>query len=67
MKQTSTLKIASPKGKVDIRALKSFVMENYPKGSALYDIMVTEEDFIEIHEFCAKMGIWLKLSRRQRN
>jgi hypothetical protein len=49
---------------VDIRALKAFVCNNYSKESAIYDVIGTNEDFLEAAEFSALVGVWLKLSRR---
>lgn len=50
--------------KIDFRPLKSCVAENYPKNSAIYEVIVSEEDFITKSDFLAKMGIYLKLARR---
>jgi len=52
---------------VDIRPLKAFVCANYPKDSALYEVVVTDEDFLDVAEFAVKVGIFLKLSRRTKN
>lgn len=56
-----------PRKRVDLRALKAFVFSNYKKDSALYDVIVTEEDFLDALEVSAKIDIWLKLSRRIKN
>ncbi len=52
---------------IDIRPLKTFVSANYHKDSAIYEVIVTEQDFLEQAEFFAKVGVWLKLSRRIKN
>jgi hypothetical protein len=52
-------------GRLDLRPLKRFVVESYPKDSAIFDIIVAEPDFIDALEFLAKMKIYLKLSRRR--
>jgi hypothetical protein len=52
---------------VDIRPLKAFVCANYPKDSAFYEVVVTDEDFQNVAEFAGKVGIFLKLSRRIKN
>ena len=53
--------------KIDFRPMKSYVAKNYPKNSATYEVIVSEEDFITKSDFLAKMGIYLKLARRPRN
>lgn len=66
--ETSTLRNAcQPRGTVDIRPFKAFVLANYPKDSAVYDVVVTDQDFLDAAEFSAKVGVWLKLSRRIKN
>jgi hypothetical protein len=52
---------------VDIRPLKAFVRANYQKDSAIYEVVVTDEDFLDAAEFSAKVGVFLKLSRRIKN
>lgn len=52
---------------VDIRPLKALVHANYHKDSAIYDVVMTDEDFLDAAEFSAKVGIFLKLSRRIKN
>jgi len=52
------------KGKINVKPLKEFVFAKYPKDSAIYDVIVTEQDFLDKSEFLAKVGVWLKLSRR---
>ena len=37
-----------PRKTVDIRPLKAFVCANYPKDSALYEVVVTDEDFQDV-------------------
>jgi hypothetical protein len=54
------------KDKVDIRPLKSFVFERFPKDSAIYDVFSTEQDLLGVSEFLAKVDVWLKLVRRIR-
>jgi len=56
-----------PRKRIDLRALKAFVFSNYQKDSALYDVIVTEEDFLDASELSAKIDVWLKLSRRLKN
>lgn len=53
--------------KIDIRLLKALVFANYSKDSALFDVIETEEDFLDVIDFCVKVGVWLKLSRRSKN
>ena len=49
---------------VNIKPLKSFVFQNFPKDSAIYDALFTERDLLGIHEFLNKMDVWTKLLRR---
>jgi len=66
--ETGTLENACQSRKtVDIRPLKAFVCANYPKDSALYEVVVADEDFLDVAEFAVKVGIFLKLSRRTKN
>ncbi|MEM3488931.1 MAG: hypothetical protein QXO75_04650 [Nitrososphaerota archaeon] len=46
---------------VNIRALKDFVAEKLPSGTPLREVLLMEKDEIEVHDFLAKLEIWLKL------
>jgi len=50
--------------KVDIRPLKALVFAKFPEDSAIYDVVVTEPDFLDRSEFSVKISVWLKLLRR---
>jgi hypothetical protein len=54
------------KEEVDIRPLKSFVFERFPKDSTIYDVFFTEQDLLGVSEFLAKVDVWLKLAQRIR-
>jgi|GEM_PF-3865698 len=56
-----------PKDKVDIRSLKSLVFAEFPKGSVIFDIFVTEHDLLSVPEFLIKADVWLTLLRRIKN
>ena len=51
---------------IDIKPLKSFAFEKFPKDCALRDVLLAEQDFLNAEEFAVKMEIWLKLLRRIR-
>lgn len=53
----------SLKDKIDIRALKAFVYEKFPKDSPLRDTILRERDILEVSEFLPKMETWLNLLR----
>lgn len=50
--------------KVDIRPVKTYVSTNYSEDSAIYAVILTEQDFLEPSDFVAKLGVWDKLSGR---
>ena len=52
---------------VDIRSLKALVFERFPKDSAIYDVLLSEQDLLDRSEFSAKVDVWLKLLRRIKN
>ena len=56
----------SNKRQVDIRRVKSFVSAHYSKDSAIYDVIMSEDDFLEPSDFVAKLRIWDKLSGREK-
>lgn len=49
--------------KIDIRPLKAFVSEKFPKDSPLREALLAERDVLHAHEFLAKMETWLNLLR----
>jgi hypothetical protein len=51
-----------PPVKVDIRPLKKFAIEQLPKDSSLYHILLSEKDTMDIDEFICKVEIYLKLA-----
>jgi hypothetical protein len=53
--------------KVNISTLKTLVATRCSKDSAIYDVMLTERDFLDLSEFLAKVDVWLKLLRRTRH
>lgn len=46
---------------VNIRALKVFTYETFPRDSVLREAILREEDVLEKNEFLAKMDVWLSL------
>lgn len=54
------------RAEVDIKALKAFALEKFPRDCALRDVLLAERDNLEVKEFLAKMDIWVKLLRRVR-
>jgi hypothetical protein len=57
----------STKPTVDIRKLKSLVAQQFPRDSAIHDILLTEGDIISVPDFLIKVDIWLRLLRRLKN
>ena len=51
---------------VDIKPLKVFALEKFPKDCAIRDVLLAEHDFLDAEEFAVKMETWLKLLRRIR-
>jgi hypothetical protein len=49
---------------VDVRRLKDFALR-LPRGSVLRDLLLTEDDELGVHDFLAKMDLWLKLLNRE--
>jgi hypothetical protein len=49
--------------KIDIRPLKAFVSEKFPKDSPLREALLAERDVLDAQEFLAKMETWLNLLR----
>lgn len=48
---------------IDIRPLKAFVSENFPKNWPLREAILAERDVLDAQEFLAKMETWLNLLR----
>ena len=48
-----------------MRKLKDFAFEKLPKGSALRDILLAEDDELDDEVFLAKTDVWLKLLKRE--
>jgi len=57
----------SPRATVNVRKLKSLVAEQFPKDSAIYDVLFTERDLLSVSEFLIKVDVWLRLLRRLKN
>ena len=56
--------VSQSKGNVDVRPLKLLVFAQFPKDSAIYDVLLAEKDSLDVSEFLVKVDIWLKLLRR---
>lgn len=48
---------------VDIRTLKAFVSENFPKDSPIRITILAELDTLDARELVGKIGTWLNLLR----
>jgi hypothetical protein len=53
-----------PLKRVDVRRLKDFAL-GLPRGSVLRDLLLSEDDELGVHDFLAKMDLWLKLLSRE--
>jgi hypothetical protein len=49
---------------INIRSLKQFAFEMFPKEPPLRDLLLTEKDEMPAEEFIIKLEIWLKLIRK---
>jgi len=47
---------------IDLKRLKAFTMANLPTDTALYHVILQQDEEIEIQVFLARVGDWLKLS-----
>lgn len=47
--------------KIDIRTLKSFVLQHFPNDSPIRNVILAERETLGPQEFLAKMDTWLKL------
>jgi hypothetical protein len=48
---------------IDIRPLKVFASEKFPRNCPLREALLAERDILEAREFLAKMETWLNLLR----
>jgi len=48
-----------------MRKLKDFAFEKLPKGSALRDVLLAEDDELDAEAYLAKTDVWLKLLKRE--
>jgi len=62
---TKSLTVTEIKGLIDIRRLKTFAYDNLPRSSILRDLLLSEPDELPKTEFMVKIGLWLKISRRE--
>lgn len=53
------------KQSLNIRKLKLFAFEKLPKQSLLREIILSEPDELDAHEFIVKVDVWLKLLKRE--
>jgi hypothetical protein len=49
---------------VDVRGLKDFALR-LPRSAVLRDLLLTEDDELGVHDFLAKMDLWLRLLNRE--
>ena len=52
---------------VDIRSFKSLISQNFPRNSSIYEVVMSDSDFLVPEDFVSKLSIWLKLCRRIRD
>jgi len=57
--------MASMTQHIDLRRLKTFTQTTLPMDTALYHIILQQDDEIEVQVFLARMVDWLKLSSLQ--
>ena len=50
--------------RVDVRRLKDFALR-LPRSAVLRDLLLTEDDELGVHDFLAKMDLWLRLLNRE--
>jgi len=65
MEETKGLTAAEIKGLINIRRLKTFALANLPRSSILRDLLLSEPDELPKTDFIVKIGLWLKISRRE--
>lgn len=53
------------KRRILMRELKDFAFEKLPRGSALRDVLLAEDDELDADVFLAKTDVWLKLLNRE--
>lgn len=51
--------------KIDIRDLKSRVLQILPPGNAIRDLVLGEEDFLPAQEYLVKAECWVRLIQAQ--
>lgn len=49
--------------KINIRRLKEFVRKEIPKHCVLRNLILSDKDEMDVHEFLVKIDYWLKLLR----
>jgi hypothetical protein len=52
-----------PLQEVNIKPLKTLVLEKFPKDCPLRNALLAERDVLKIYEFLAKIETWLNLLR----
>jgi len=53
------------KRRILTRQLKDFALEKLPKGSALRDVLLAEDDELDAEVLLAKADVWLKLFKQE--
>jgi hypothetical protein len=53
-----------PVSEVNISPLKQLVLEKFPRGTAIFDVITAEKDVLTPLEYAIKIDVWLKLLRR---
>jgi hypothetical protein len=52
--------------RIDIRTLKGFAVRRLPRGSALRELLLIENDRLTVTEFLDKLDVWLKLLKMEK-
>ena len=65
IEETKGLTTAEIKGLIDIRRLKTFALANLSRSLILRYLLLSESDELPKADFIVKIGLWLKISRRE--
>jgi len=57
--------VSGKDGQVSIVSLKEFAKNRLARDSSLLEVLLAEPDELEVNAFLAKVGIWLRLLRRE--
>ena len=57
--------VSGKDGHVNIASLKEFAKNRLAQNSSLLEVLLAEPDELDVNAFLAKVGIWLRLLRRE--